>query len=410
MERFCGIDFGTANSVLFVTDGDGKVRVVREKSVIFIPDSGAAGAVVGTRAVEAYEQSGREGRLLQSLKSILPYTSFKGSWIGGTWWTIESLLALILTHLRAVASEIAGETVSGVVLGRPARFAVVAEEERLAEERLRKAASLAGFEDVRLVLEPVAAAAAYRRSLARPERVLVADLGAGTCDFSVAELVPGAAWASSRVLGNAGVRLGGDNVDGLIMWHEWTPYLGRGTTFESSGKWLDVPARVFRDLCEWERLSFLHDGQTRRDLDLYCRKSRSPAGLRRLIHLIDRDLGYAVFRSVERAKIALAESDTTKIDFDVDGLVRHAELGVTELEEWTGDFRARLLTAARQAMADAGIELASLDSVFLTGGTSLVRPVVRSFAEALGAVKLVRGEPFDSVAAGLLELAPMPGG
>jgi hypothetical chaperone protein len=404
--EFCGLDFGTNNSVLLVRDATGQIKHVREKSLLLFPDDSSPRYEVGDRAMTLYEEQGRKGRLLQSLKTLLPHTTFQGSTIGGSWRTLESLLTLILAYLRETASRQAGREVRKVVLGRPARFSTVDKEERLAEERLRLAAAAAGFDEVRLVLEPVAAAAVYQTSLSRPELALVADLGAGTSDFTVARLDPAAASLDrSQVLASSGVRLGGDNVDGLVMWHKLTRYFGRGTKWKSGQEWLDVPVRIFRDLCQWERLSFLRTSRTRDDLDTFIRRAADPEGLRRLATLIDRDLGYGVFRSIESAKIGLAAGSSV-ITFNDDGLVIDQEMTVGEMREWLADFEAKILACVNETLRAAAVAAAEIETVFMTGGTSLLAPVTGLFARTLGAGKLRIGDPFNSVAQGLLELAP----
>jgi hypothetical chaperone protein len=286
----------------------------------------------------------------------------------------------------------------------------LAQEEHLAEERLRISAAAAGFEDIQIVFEPVAAAAAYRRGLSQPEVALIADIGAGTSDFSVARLEPTSlgSWDQSRILASSGVQLGGDNIDGLVMWHKLTHYFGRGTKWESAGKWLDVPARVFRDLCQWHRLSFLRDGKTRDDIDTFIRRSANPEGLIRLGRLIDRDLGYGIFRSIESAKMMLASTSTSAsvIMFNEEGLHIDQTMTLNELREWLGEFEAKILSCIEDVLRAAGLGPGEINSVFITGGTSLLPPIKKLFANKFGDEKLKMGDPFDSVALGLLELAP----
>jgi hypothetical chaperone protein len=406
--EFCALDFGTSNSVLLVRSLTGQVKALREKSLLFFPDDNSARYEVGNRALAAYEEHGRRGRLLQSLKSLLPHTSFEGGRIGGDWRTLESLLTLILAYLRESASRQAGYDLKKVVLGRPARFSTSMREERIAEERLKISAIAAGFNEVRLILEPVAAAAAYQTTLSKPELALIADLGAGTSDFSVARLEPTLAGSlrNSTILASSGLKLGGDEIDGLVMWHKLTHYFGRGTKYKSGDNWLDIPVRIFRDLCHWDKLSFLRGGDTRHFLDGFIRKSKDPEGLRRLALLIDRDLGYGVFRAIERAKISLSISDSATIVFHEDGLQINEKTTVVELRGLLEDFEGKILSCLAEVLHAASVEAAEIETVFLTGGTSLF-PVVRGiFAKAFGAEKLRSGDPFDSVASGLLELAP----
>jgi hypothetical chaperone protein len=79
--------------------------------------------------------------------------------------------------MRQRANEHFGCNVRRVVLGRPAVFSTVADNDALAERRLRGAAALAGFEHVDFCPEPVAAARDFQSRLDSPKLILLADFG-----------------------------------------------------------------------------------------------------------------------------------------------------------------------------------------------------------------------------------------
>lgn len=405
---FCALDFGTSNSVLVVRESEDNVTFLREKSLLLFPDDLRPEYSTGNRALSLYEASGGRGRLLRSLKSLLPHQSFEGSRIGGSFRTLEHLLTLFLADLRERASNGLGRQIRGVVLGRPVRFSPIEEAERLAEERLLISARAAGFDEVKLVMEPVAAAAAYRRSLTDRELTLVADLGAGTSDFSVARLEPVSLGSEigALVLSNSSVSLGGDDIDGLIMWHKVTEYLGRGTKYYSNHKWLDVPARVFRDLCERETLAFLLGGRTRDDLNFFIQHARNPEGLRRLAQVIDYNLGDTIFRELESSKIQL--SDAEDVVINIRGGVWRLDERITrsELSGWLEEIETSILQCLDEVLRTASVRPADFDSVILTGGSSLIPAIRNLFIKIFGKEKLRSSDPFDSVALGLLELIP----
>jgi len=379
---------------------------VDEKSLLLFPTESSPAPVAGTRARTQYEEAGHRGRLLQSLKTLLPQASFKGSTIGGRWWTLETLLSEILVDLRRKASRSAGTEIWDVVLGRPVVFGSNAEAEKTAVERLQLAAMGAGFRAVRLEYEPVAAAAAYGVGSVSDETVLIADLGAGTSDFSVARVGPGKGDAGHRceILANHGFRQGGDNVDGAIMWHALTEHFGRGTQYESGGKPLDVPNRIYRDLCRWDRVSFLRDTDTWDSVRLFLRTAEEKEGLERLLSLIAKDLGYGVFRAVEKTKIELAERDASKLKLEDEPIAVEIEVSIDHLREWMAPFLGEIRDGVEETLRRASVDSAAVDRVVLTGGSSLLRPVRELFGEITMPDRLIAAHPFRSVADGLFEL------
>jgi molecular chaperone DnaK (HSP70) len=60
------------------------------------------------------------GRFIQSVKRHLPAKSFQSTWIRDKERTIEEIVGAFLRHLKLAVDERAGESVTRVVLGRPA--------------------------------------------------------------------------------------------------------------------------------------------------------------------------------------------------------------------------------------------------------------------------------------------------
>src|SRR5258708_27921891 len=102
------------------------------------------------------------GRLMRSLKSALA-TPYTGTMIFGKKYSLEALISLYLRAVRERAGALLGAEITDVVLGRPVHFvgAERDDDDRYAEDRLRKAAHLAGFERVDFEFEPVAASQPY---------------------------------------------------------------------------------------------------------------------------------------------------------------------------------------------------------------------------------------------------------
>lgn len=125
------------------------------------------------------------------------------------------IIARILGYIkRSAEAALGGEPIAGTLLTVPASY----DETDPRLEIMRKAARLAGFTEVRVLAEPVAAAL-YYHSLQRGQAntvTLVYDLGGGTFDPA---LIRHAA-EGYEVLGNAeGLSFGGKYFDGLIVRH-----------------------------------------------------------------------------------------------------------------------------------------------------------------------------------------------
>src|SRR5260221_82286 len=149
------------------------------------------------------------GRLMRSLKSALA-TPYTGTMIFGKKYSLEELISLYLRAVRERASTLLDSEITDVVLGRPVHFvgAERDDDDRYAEDRLRKAAHLAGFERVDFEFEPVAAARHYALSVTTPQTVLVFDFGGGTLDLTVLHIAPG---NSPAIMAVGGVGISGDH-------------------------------------------------------------------------------------------------------------------------------------------------------------------------------------------------------
>ena len=180
-------------------------------------------ATIGDEAIADYtEARSRFGgkanlynsyRFFQALKLALKDASFKGTTIFGSFWPAESLAGLFLREVKRRADESVGAECASAVVGRPVSLSGKAglvtgdvspgDVEDAVVARYRAACAYAGFEEVRFVPEPVAAAAGMSGELSGT--VLVFDFGGGTLDVAVAE--SGA--KGVRILSSAGRDLGG---------------------------------------------------------------------------------------------------------------------------------------------------------------------------------------------------------
>ena len=375
MQFYCGFDFGTSNTVVtLLGENTSGQKVFADSSVLFLPDCGAYAQkrFVGQRAVDEYVSAGMNGRFVQSIKSVLPDPAFTQTLIYEKTYTPEELVAMIIKDFKDRIEDFVGEPVTGAVFGRPVRFAQEEPNDQLAEQRLRAAAERCGFERIEFVREPVAAAVRYRSSLESGACAVVCDFGGGTADFSVI-LIDEA--AGMRIPSSHGVRVGGDDLDGEIMWHRLVSYFGYGTEYESYGNMLPVPVHIFRTICRWDRIPFLKTTEYHEDLKYIRNGAKDKAAIGRLISLIEEDLGFALFQSIRTAKHDLSEADTAAVRFFEGPIELKERINAAEFGRYISGEIGNIRKAVDHTLALAEIEPEMVGTVFLTGGTSAVREV-----------------------------------
>jgi hypothetical chaperone protein len=420
MERSVGLDFGTTNSAVGVTGEDGKVTLARfphqdgvsdtfRSILYFHPDlrdgSNQLLPLAGGRAIDRYLEAADDGRLIQSLKSYLADVTFERTSIFNRSHSLVELLALLLRDLRARAEEQLGPLGKRLVVGRPVNFsnADKPEDDVFAMGRLRAAVLAAGFEDIVFEYEPVAAAYYYEGRLDHDELVLIADFGGGTSDFSVINVGPShRRGGGQRILANDGVGIAGDVLDSRILQHIVAPALGMGSTYKSMfGTKLNVPVWIYDRLRRWHHLSFLKTSKNIELIREIADRSDVPEKIEALWHIIDDDLGYHLYRAVERAKVELSAHEAVRFRFEDGPLVIEAPLTRADFEAWIEPETTSMARCVDRVLASAGVAAGDIDQVFMTGGTSFVPAVRRIFDSRFGAAKIQAGGEMISVATGL---------
>jgi hypothetical chaperone protein len=420
--RSVGLDFGTTNSAIGVAEG-GTVRLARfehargfsdtfRSILYFHPDArdkyGKYEAVGGPHAIDRYLEAEGKGRLIQSLKSYLADRGFQATSIFGRTHSLIDLLALLLLDLRARAEKDLGPLGSRIVVGRPVHFAHAdtPEDEAFALERLRTALAKAGWTDVIFEHEPVGAAYYYEKQLTQDELVLIADFGGGTSDFTLIDVGPSRAkrndGGKGAILGTDGVGIAGDALDAKMLHNVVAPMLGLGSTYRAMfGRELEVPVWIYAKLRRWHHLSFLKTKKNTELLEEIASQSDDPRKIEALIHILDNDLGYHLYRAIERAKVDLSAKESTRFLFADPPLQIEAEITRKDFEGWISEETTAMAECVDRLLATAGIPASSVDQVFMTGGTSFVPAVRRIFDERFGPEKIRAGGEMISVATGL---------
>jgi hypothetical chaperone protein len=286
------------------------------------------------------------------------------------------------------------------VMGRPVHF--VDDDpvrDAAAEAALAAAARSAGFDEVRFELEPIAAAFDYEQRTGGESRVLVVDIGGGTSDFTLVRLGASRAVRADRrddVLATAGVHIGGTDYDRALNLARVMPLLGLGHRGPSSR---EVPSPVFFELATWHlihRLASPAALRTARELRTFYSDRRLHD---RLMVVLEERHGHRLAHAVEAAKIAASTTgEASAVDLSAAERGLAASLDATALADDLGALLARVADCAHECVRRAGTVP---DALYLTGGSSALRPFQDVLRAAFPGVPLVEGDLFGGVAAGL---------
>jgi hypothetical chaperone protein len=408
MTQACGIDFGTSNSSIGVSDATGPRLLPIQRGATSVPTAlffslDDNSTTYGHEALERY-LTREPGRYLRAIKSVLGTKLFEErTQVKRRRYAFGDIVAAYLRFLRATAGENLGTPPTSVVLGRPAFFVDDdPKADAAAERQLEAAARAAGFETIAFQFEPIAAALDYEQSVSREEIALVADIGGGTSDFSVVRVSPERARSSDRrqdILGFTGVHIGGTDFDRQLGMAAVMPALGLRSPLLRKG--LDAPSWYFFDLATWHRIGFLYDHKVLTEVRAVLRESAAPEKIERLLRVLEHRKGHELLAGVEIAKIALSSADVTTFDFDKSVADISLNIARADLEAAVADSLQRIRERIESVLQMASLTPDSISAVFVTGGAAMMPSVRRAIAAAVPTARLIAGDAFGSVATGL---------
>ncbi len=367
MGKVIGIDLGTTNSVVAVTEG-GAPTVIQNKqgekttpSIVAYTKDGER--LVGTLAKR--QAVTNPERTISSIKRFIgrkydevtdeihkvPYHIVKrengdiGVKVDDKEYTPQELSAAILGALKQSAEEYLGQQVSEAVITVPAYF------NDAQRQATKDAGKIAGLEVKRIINEPTAAALAYGVNKKQEGKVIVFDFGGGTFDVSVLDISDGVIEVKAT---NGDSHLGGDDVDQKIIDH------------------------------------LVEQFKQEQGVDL----SQDRMALQRLKE------------AAEKAKVELSSAQETEINLpyitaDQAG-PKHLVMKLTraKLESLCDDIFERLLTPCKQAMADAKLEKGEIDEVIMVGGSTRIPKVQQLVTDYFGKQPNKSVNPDEVVAVG----------
>lgn len=405
---YCAIDFGTSNSAVALPDG-ASIRLAPVEgmattlptAVFFNTDEDEQ--AYGRAALASYID-GFDGRLMRSMKSILgsPLAETSTDLGDGSAIRYVDVITLFLQHLKQKAQAVSPVPITRAVLGRPVFF--VDDDPRadqLAQNQLQAAAEAVGLTDIHFQFEPIAAAFDYEARLTGEGLVLVADIGGGTSDFSLVRVGPERARKLSRkddVLAHYGVHVAGTDFDRRVELATILRELGY-QTIDPEGR--EVPNRVYFDLATWHLINTIYGPKRVNELQLMRHLYSESKHHDRLMRVVERRLGHALASHAETAKIEVAAGGSTSIGLEeVEDALRIA-FDEQQLVDAGRDETQRIVTAAKETVRRAGVDIADVGAVYFTGGSTGLGFLSRSLAGAFPGAQAVFGDRLASVATGL---------
>lgn len=414
--RALGLDFGTTNTVLAFANAGAQAQPVMFqhhaatlsafRSALCFWDEGDENAPhvmaeAGPWAIDHFMQAASECRFIQSLKSFAASRLFDRTGIFGRAYKFDDLFNTFFKLVRVHAAPQLDALPPDIWVGRPVEYVGSHPDPKLAMQRYEAALAPFGFERIRQVYEPVAAAFFYARKLDHDATVLVADFGGGTTDFSLVAFEAARGRLAAKALGHSGVGIAGDRFDARILQHVVLPRLGMGTTYRSVGKRLELPRSCFGSFANWHELSFMRHSKGFQELKELARWADEPEKLEQFVRLVERDQGYPLYRAVSEAKEALSRDTVAHLHFSHEGVEIDATFTREQFEAWIADELEAIEAALDACLAKSSIDAKDVDRVFLTGGTSFVPAVRAIFERRFGRDRFEAGDEFVSIANGL---------
>ena len=397
----------------FLHEDTGRPVVLEEKVVGTIENTVASqgfetgeqgGPITIIYDVHVNEDVGIRGRLLQSIKTGLRSSAYRGTKIFGRFYTVEELIACILRHVRQRSEEYLGQPVQEALIGRPVIFSDDSAEDRLAEEKIRRAAHLAGFTAVDFLPEPLAAAAFYVNRTPRAQTLLVFDFGGGTLDLTVLKVSAGGQEGMQQeVLASVGVLVGGDDLDSAIMRGKVAPAFGTESAIDVNfdGRLVPFPEPLAQLLEQWQTIPALTRPENLPIIKRGIQYGNDRAAFQALETLATQNYGFALFQAIEQAKRELSDAAAATIGLQLGERQMAVALARTEFNRLIGYEQAEVRRGIREAIAAAGLRPEQVDVVVATGGSSSIPAFQALLRHELPGAELVVSDLFGSVTGGL---------
>lgn len=410
---FHAVDFGTSNSLLSLVTPEGIRPILLEnerpvlRSLLYTPVQHQW--YFGNEAIDEYIGHEGEGRFLRSIKKFLPEPSYNGTIIFNRNINISEMVAIFLGEMRRRANKASGLNVEKIVLGRPALYSLEKENDQLAEDRMRKAAEIAGYKEVIFCPEPVAAGLDYQTSEKKERIVLIADFGGGTSDFTLMKMGT-ASYSQENILGLSGIFSAGDVLDGIMMKDFIAPHFGSGFEYKLPGgsNILSFPRNLLKKICSPAHITHLREKDTwefLQHIKKFALGEEDAQKMQNLFTLVECQLGFPLFHEIEKVKISLGESTHSQFIYNSFGLDIIQDVRDEDYRKSVTESVNEITATMMEVFTQSGLKPQDVDLVCLTGGTSQFPLLKEKFREIFGQEKLREHNIYQSVVNGLSHFA-----
>jgi hypothetical chaperone protein len=354
---------------------------------------------VGQEAFEQYMAFPEEGYFVKSPKSFLGATGLPTEFVN----FLEDIVAAMMQTIKQRAEHTTGESIEHAVIGRPVNFQGINAEEsnRQAIEILSVAAQRAGLKSVEFLFEPLAAGFDFEARLLEDKTVLVVDVGGGTTDCAMVRMGPGHRDNLKRTddfLGHSGERIGGNDLDIQLAGYALMPLFGMHSVLKNGQP---MPTQSYWNAVKTNDVgaqSIFNSQNTQHSLKQLLLDTTEPHLLKRFIKIHNENQNHQLVRSAEQCKIALSDQQhvTVNLDYIEKGL--HSDISQQEFADDIQSPLVRIIALMEETIKQAGCRP---DLVYVTGGTAKSPAIQEAIKQKLGAIDVVDGDHFGSVAAGL---------
>lgn len=406
-----GIDFGTTNSAIAISDG-GVPRMVEIEygkdtipTAMFFSDK-SGDIYYGRDAQNQYTNGDGAGRFMRSMKRLLGTHIMRGETvINGKMTDFETIVEYFIRHLKLKMDMVAGCPIEHVVMGRPIHFRDNDPfGDAQAQSELEKIARSVGFKHVAFQYEPIAAAFAHEQNLTSEKLAFVADIGGGTSDFTVIRLSPIRKLKLDRsddVLANTGVRIGGNDFDKNLSLKAFMPQFGLGTEYRSGDKNIKIPLSPYISLSTWSSVNEVYNYKTLNMVRGYTVWGHEPEKTKRLYEIIENRLGHKNLDYVENAKMALSSQQDYEIVLDFLADAPLVKTNRSIFEDSIKSDMSKIEMSVQECIAQAGIKNTDIELVILTGGSTEIPYISRVMKSYFPNAELSSANKMASVGLGL---------